>query len=35
VKQWAGRGLRFVLVTDASDAEASKLVAMFEEANRP
>jgi hypothetical protein len=35
VKHWADRGLQFMLVTDASDAEASRLVAMFQEANRP
>jgi anti-sigma factor RsiW len=34
IKSWSGNGLAFHLVTDASDAESSQLVRMFQDANR-
>jgi anti-sigma factor RsiW len=34
VKSWVANGLRFYLVTDASDAEADRLVTLLREANR-
>ena len=34
VKSWEENGLRFYLVTDASDAEATRLISMFQDANR-
>ena len=34
VNGWAQRGLQYYMVTDASQEEAGKLVAMFQEANR-
>lgn len=34
IKNWRQNGLEFYLVTDASDAEAGRLVTMFQEANR-
>lgn len=34
VKSWDENGLRFYLVTDATDAEASQLIKMFKDANR-
>lgn len=34
IKSWDENGLRFFLVTDASDVEASQLIRMFEDANR-
>jgi hypothetical protein len=34
VKNWKEGGVRFYLITDASEAEAGKLVNMFQEANR-
>jgi anti-sigma factor RsiW len=35
VKSWRESNLQFYMVTDASDYEASRLVTMFQEANRP
>ena len=34
VKSWDENGLRFYLVTDASDAEAGQLIKMLQDANR-
>ncbi|MGE5324616.1 MAG: anti-sigma factor family protein [Actinomycetota bacterium] len=34
IKSWNKNGLRFYLVTDASDAEAAQLISMFQDANR-
>jgi anti-sigma factor RsiW len=34
IKSWDENGLKFYLVTDASDAEASPLIKMFQDANR-
>jgi len=34
IKSWSENGLVFYLVTDASDAEATQLVRMFQDANR-
>lgn len=34
IKSWDENGLRFYLVTDASDAEATRLISMFQDANR-
>ncbi|HET9184063.1 MAG TPA: zf-HC2 domain-containing protein [Candidatus Angelobacter sp.] len=34
IKSWDENGLRFYLVTDASDAESDQLIQMFQDANR-